>query len=56
LVLVDAGAAKVLGPKLGQIVTNLKAAGHTPEQVDVTVHSSEGKTPQELSGLSQQAN
>ncbi|MBK6555296.1 MAG: MBL fold metallo-hydrolase [Rhodocyclaceae bacterium] len=37
LVLVDAGAAKVLGPKLGQIVTNLKAAGHTPEQVDVVL-------------------
>lgn len=37
LVLVDAGAAKVLGPKLGQIVTNLKAAGHTPEQVNVVL-------------------
>lgn len=37
LVLVDAGAAKVLGPKLGQIVANLKAAGHTPEQVDAVL-------------------
>lgn len=27
----------------------------TPEQVDVTVHSGEAKTPQELSGYSQQA-
>lgn len=37
LVLVDAGAAKVLGPKLGQIVANLKAAGYTPEQVDAVL-------------------
>lgn len=37
LVLVDAGAAKALGPRLGQIVANLKAAGYTPEQVDAVL-------------------
>lgn len=37
LVLVDAGAGKAFGPKLGQIVANLKAAGHTPEQIDVVL-------------------
>lgn len=37
LVLVDAGAAKLFGPGLGNIVSNLKAAGYTPEQVDVVL-------------------
>jgi glyoxylase-like metal-dependent hydrolase (beta-lactamase superfamily II) len=37
LVLVDAGAAKLFGPDLGNIVDNLKAAGYTPEQVDVVL-------------------
>lgn len=37
LILVDAGAAKLFGPGLGNIVDNLKAAGHTPEQVDVVL-------------------
>lgn len=37
LILVDAGAAKLFGPTLGNIVDNLKAAGHTPEQVDVVL-------------------
>ncbi len=37
LVLVDAGAAKLFGPGLGNIVDNLKAAGYTPEQVDVVL-------------------
>lgn len=37
LVLVDAGAAKLFGPELGNIVNNLKAAGYTPEQVDTVL-------------------
>ena len=37
LVLVDAGAAKLFGPGLGNIVANLKAAGYTPEQVDTVL-------------------
>src|SRR5574343_704600 len=37
LVLVDAGAAKLFGPSLGNIVANLKAAGYTPEQVDTVL-------------------
>lgn len=34
LVLIDAGAASLFGPTLGQLVGNLKAAGYKPEQVD----------------------
>ena len=34
LVLIDAGAAGLFGPTLGKLVSNLKAAGYTPEQVD----------------------
>jgi len=34
LVLIDAGAGKLFGPTLGNLVTNLKAAGYQPEQVD----------------------
>ena len=34
LVLVDAGAAGLFGPTLGNLVANLKAAGYQPEQVD----------------------
>lgn len=37
LVLVDAGAAGLLGPTLGHILESLKAAGYTPEQVDVVL-------------------
>jgi len=37
LILVDAGAAKLFGPELGNIVDNLKAAGYTPEQVDTVL-------------------
>lgn len=37
LVLIDAGAAKLFGPSLGNIVGNLKAAGYTPEQVDTVL-------------------
>ncbi len=37
LILVDAGAAKLFGPGLGNIVDNLKAAGYTPEQVDTVL-------------------
>ncbi len=37
LVLVDAGAATVFGPSLGQIGNNLKASGYTPEQVDIVL-------------------
>ena len=34
LVLIDAGAGTLFGPTLGKLVTNLKASGYTPEQVD----------------------
>jgi glyoxylase-like metal-dependent hydrolase (beta-lactamase superfamily II) len=34
LVLIDSGAGSVFGPTLGKLVTNLKAAGYKPEQVD----------------------
>lgn len=37
LVLVDAGAAKVFGPTLGQVAANLKAAGYEPSQVDAVL-------------------
>lgn len=37
LVLIDAGAAKLFGPSLGNIVDNLRAAGYTPEQVDTVL-------------------
>lgn len=37
LVLVDAGAAKLFGPGLGNIISNLKAAGYSPDQVDVVL-------------------
>lgn len=37
LVLVDAGAAKVFGPTLGQVLSNLKAAGYDPAQVDAVL-------------------
>lgn len=35
LVLVDTGAASLFGPGMGLLQANLKAAGYTPEQVDV---------------------
>ena len=34
LVLIDTGAARLFGPTLGNLLTNLKAAGYKPEQVD----------------------
>jgi glyoxylase-like metal-dependent hydrolase (beta-lactamase superfamily II) len=34
LVLIDAGAAGLFGPTLGKMLTNLKASGYQPEQVD----------------------
>jgi len=34
LVLVDAGAGSLLGPGAGHLVSNLRAAGYQPEQVD----------------------
>jgi glyoxylase-like metal-dependent hydrolase (beta-lactamase superfamily II) len=34
LILVDTGAAALFGPTLGKLVSNLKASGYTPEQVD----------------------
>lgn len=34
LVLIDTGAAALFGPTLGRMLSNLKAAGYTPEQVD----------------------
>ncbi len=37
LILIDAGAAKQFGPSLGHIVDNLKAAGYSPEQVDIVL-------------------
>lgn len=37
LVLVDTGAAKVFGPTLGHVLSNLKAAGYDPAQVDTVL-------------------
>lgn len=37
LVLVDTGAASLFGPTLGKLVSNLKAAGYTPDQVDAVL-------------------
>jgi glyoxylase-like metal-dependent hydrolase (beta-lactamase superfamily II) len=37
LVLVDAGAAKLFGPTLGEVLANLKAAGYQPAQVDAVL-------------------
>lgn len=37
LVLVDAGAAKLFGPSLGNIVENMKASGYSPAQVDTVI-------------------
>ena len=34
LVLIDVGAAKVFGPDLGSVISNLIASGYKPEQVD----------------------
>jgi glyoxylase-like metal-dependent hydrolase (beta-lactamase superfamily II) len=34
LVLVDTGAGSLFGPTLGKFLTNLKAAGYQPEQID----------------------
>ncbi len=34
LVLIDTGAGNLFGPTLGTLVTNLRAAGYQPEQVD----------------------
>lgn len=34
LVLIDTGAGSLFGPTLGKLVSNLKAAGYQPEQVD----------------------
>ncbi|MEO9068464.1 MAG: MBL fold metallo-hydrolase, partial [Caldimonas sp.] len=37
LVLVDTGAARLFGPTLGNLLTNLVAAGYKPEQVDAVL-------------------
>ena len=37
LVLVDTGAAGLFGPTLGKLLSNLKAAGYTPDQVDAVL-------------------
>ena len=34
LVMIDAGTGKLFGPTLGNLITNLKAAGYQPEQID----------------------
>jgi glyoxylase-like metal-dependent hydrolase (beta-lactamase superfamily II) len=34
LILIDAGTGELLGPRLGHLVTNLRAAGYEPEQID----------------------
>jgi len=34
LVLIDAGTSNLFGPSLGKLVSNLKASGYKPEQVD----------------------
>jgi len=37
LTLVDAGTAQCFGPGLGQVLSNLRAAGYEPEQVDTVL-------------------
>ncbi|MFH1029128.1 MAG: MBL fold metallo-hydrolase [Pseudomonadota bacterium] len=37
LVLVDAGAAKLIGPSLGFVLQNMRAAGYDPAQVDTVI-------------------
>lgn len=37
LVLVDVGAAKLFGPTLGHVLSNLKAAGYDPAQIDAVL-------------------
>ncbi|BAL24540.1 MBL fold metallo-hydrolase [Azoarcus sp. KH32C] len=37
LVLVDAGAAGLFGPGLGNVISNMKASGYDPSQVDAVV-------------------
>jgi glyoxylase-like metal-dependent hydrolase (beta-lactamase superfamily II) len=37
LILVDTGAAKLFGPTLGNILSNLKASGYEPAQVDTVL-------------------
>jgi len=37
LVLVDAGGGKAFGPTLGEVESNMKAAGYDPEQVDAVL-------------------
>jgi glyoxylase-like metal-dependent hydrolase (beta-lactamase superfamily II) len=37
LVLVDAGAASLFGPSLGQVLENMRASGHDPAQVDTVL-------------------
>ncbi|MFY0566031.1 MBL fold metallo-hydrolase [Archangium lansingense] len=37
LVLVDTGAGNLYGPTLGKLLTNLKAAGYQPEQIDAVL-------------------
>lgn len=34
LVLIDAGAGDLLGPTLGKLLSNMKASGYEPEQID----------------------
>lgn len=34
VVLVDAGAGRTMGPGLGKVVSNLRAAGYSPERID----------------------
>ena len=34
LVMIDTGAGKLFGPTLGNLLTNLRAAGYQPEQID----------------------
>jgi glyoxylase-like metal-dependent hydrolase (beta-lactamase superfamily II) len=37
LVLVDVGAGNIFGPELGSVVSNLKASGYDPTQVDAVI-------------------
>jgi glyoxylase-like metal-dependent hydrolase (beta-lactamase superfamily II) len=37
LVLIDTGAGTLFGPTLGKLLTNLKAAGYSPDQVDAVL-------------------
>ena len=54
LVLIDAGAAKLFGPTLGNLLANLAAAGYKPEQVDAVLHHAHARRPRRRPGRRRQ--